>query len=170
MQNTAKQTRAEKAAAKKAAAAAAQAAADAKNLPAVQAPAPVETDATPAKLTHAERGLARDAAGIKRGATNFGAYTGRDDAYTAFFGAICRSTGSDTIDLQTILRYARGPKNASNPYYAGSCKATDVGAINRQCSDGRFTKSRDGSSITATDHGKSLKAFNAETLAPRPKA
>lgn len=122
--------------------------------------------AAEALKTRAERAEARDSIGVKRGATNFGTYSGRDDAYTAFFGAICRKLGTDTITIAQIVQHGVtvAGKPDRNPFYSGSAKASDVGAINRQCSDGRFTKSSDGRSITVTDHGKSLAAFNAETL------
>lgn len=170
MQNLSK---ADKAAARKAAAAKAAATRAANKAAAEKAAA--EQPATDARADNAatrrERIIARDTKTVLAGRTNFGTYSSRDDSYTAFFGAICRDTGRDTITLADILAYSvkRDGQAERNPFYTGSSKATDAGAINRQCSDGRFTKATDARgklTLTVTERGKTLAAFKAETLKP----
>lgn len=100
------------------------------------------------------RGLARDAAGIVRYATNFNQYSDRDSAYLAFFGTVCRAHNNTATLRQIhdagITRSGMPDRKRFNPNYTGSGKATDVGAINRLCKAGYFTRSADGNTITAT--------------------
>lgn len=109
------------------------------------------------------RGLTRDAAGIVRYATNFEQYSDRDTAYLAFFGITCRANaGSATlrqIHDSGITRSGQSDRKRFNPNYAGSGKATDVGAINRLCKAGYFTRSADGNTITATPLATSSSAY-----------
>lgn len=109
------------------------------------------------------RGLTRDAAGIVRFATNFEQYSDRDTAYLAFFGITCRANaGSATlrqIHDSGITRSGQSDRKRFNPNYAGSGKATDVGAINRLCKAGYFTRSADGNTITATPLATSSSAY-----------
>jgi hypothetical protein len=134
--------------------------------PAVKAAkaAPASKAAKPAsdKAEPAYRGATRDAAGIVRSATNFDQYSTRDSAYLAFFGNVARAVGSDTISLKQIHDNGKARDTSAkryNPNYTGSAKATDVGAINRLCADGYFTKSADGFTLTATAKAKQSKAY-----------
>jgi hypothetical protein len=116
-------------------------------------PAPVA--AAPATDAAAmPRGLTRDAAGIVRYATNYAQYSDRDSAYLAFFGSVARSHGNSATLRQIhdagITRSGMPDRKRFNPNYTGSGKATDVGAINRLCKAGYFTRSADGNTITAT--------------------
>ena len=121
-----------------------------------------------AALTRIARGLARDASGIERGATNFERESNRDDAYTGFFAAIARKLGRDTLTLAEIYAsgVTRDGKPSRNPFYTGSAKSTDVGAINRQRSAGRVTTTGSGDAmrVTLTDHAKSLAVYKRFTL------
>lgn len=100
------------------------------------------------------RGLTRDAAGIVAARTNFAQYSDRDSAYLHFFGAVCRANSGKATLRQIhdagIKRTGAPERKRYNPHYAASGKATDVGAINRLISDGYFSRSTDGNTITAT--------------------
>lgn len=121
--------------------------------PTAAVPAAVAAAAVPAVDT-APRGLARDAAGIVRYATNFAQYSDRDTAYLAFFGTVCRANnGSATlrqIHDAGVTRSGQADRKRFNPNYTGSGKATDIGAINRLCKAGYLTRSADGNTLTAT--------------------
>lgn len=105
----------------------------------------------------------RDAATIAAGATNFDQYSNRDTAYLAFFGSVMRPNG-DTATLAQI--HAAGkprpgkPHLRDNPYYTGSAKATDAGAIVRLVKAGYITASPDGSTLRATEAAKTQAAYN----------
>lgn len=108
-------------------------AADATTVPPV---APVAVDsATVAKpdpvAVAADRRVARDAASIARHATHYGATSIRDDAYLALYA---RAAGPDrnAFTLRDVFDAGTdvGGKR-HNPFYVGSSKATDVGAVNR---------------------------------------
>jgi len=120
------------------------------DMPTVSAPPVNTTDiATPMP-----RGLTRDAAGIVAARTNFAQYSDRDSAYLHFLGTACRAnSGSATLrqihDLG-VTRSGMPDRKRYNPHYAGSGKATDIGAINRLIADGYFSRSADGHTITAT--------------------
>lgn len=125
--------------------------------PVADKPAPAPKAAKPANdAAVMPRGLTRDAAGIVRYATNYAVYSDRDSAYLAFFGAVCRQhSGTATlrqIHDAGITRSGQADRKRFNPNYTGSGKATDVGAINRLCKAGYFTRSADGNTITATPH------------------
>lgn len=123
----------------------------------------VAAAAVPAVVDTAPRGLTRDAAGIVRYATNYAQYSDRDTAYLAFFGSVCRAhSGSATLrDIHGagITRTGMPDRKRFNPNYTGSAKATDVGAINRLCKAGYFTRSADGNTISATVLATSSKAY-----------
>lgn len=135
--------------------------------PVAAKPANVKADnvAKPSDDANSYRGMQRDASGVVRGATNFDTYSNRDDAYLAFFGNVYRANGSKpTLSLKAIhdagaKRGGESDKKRYNPNYAGSAKATDVGAINRLIKAGYFTRSADGLTITATAKALSSKAF-----------
>lgn len=121
-------------------------------VPAVTVPAVAAKPATDAAVQ--PRGLARDAAGIVRAATNYAQYSDRDSAYLAFFGAVLRAN-SGTATLRQIhdsgiTRTGNPDRKRFNPNYTGSGKATDVGAINRLVKAGYLTRSADGNTVTAT--------------------
>lgn len=105
----------------------------------------------------------RDAATIAAGATNFDQYSNRDTAYLAFFGSVMRPNG-DTATLAQI--HAAGkprpgkPHLRDNPYYTGSAKATDAGAIVRLVKAGYITVSESGSRLHATEAAKTQAAYN----------
>lgn len=127
-------------------------------LPATEAPAPEAAPAEPAY-----KSATRDAATVAAGATNFDQYSNRDTAYLAFFGSVMRPNG-DTATLAQI--HAAGkprpgkPHLRDNPYYTGSAKATDAGAIVRLVKAGYITASPDGSTLRATDAAKTQAAYN----------
>lgn len=144
-------------------------------LPAIVPGAPVASalPAPPAEITLPESALApaepvyksatRDAATIAAGATNFDQYSNRDTAYLAFFGSVMRANG-DTATLAQI--HAAGkprpgkPHLRDNPYYTGSAKATDAGAIVRLVKAGYITVSESGSRLHATEAAKTQAAYN----------
>ena len=135
--------------------------------------APAELPAPPAEIILPESALApaelvyksatRDAATIAAGATNFDQYSNRDTAYLAFFGSVMRANG-DTATLAQI--HAAGkprpgkPHLRDNPYYTGSAKATDAGAIVRLVKAGYITVSESGSRLHATEAAKTQAAYN----------
>ena len=144
-------------------------------LPAIVPGAPVASllPAPPAEIILPESALApaepayksatRDAATVAAGATNFDQYSNRDTAYLAFFGSVMRPLG-DTATLAQI--HAAGkprpgkPHLRDNPYYTGSAKATDAGAIVRLVKAGYITASPDGSRLHATEAAKTQAAYN----------
>lgn len=110
-------------------------------------------------------GLTRDAAGIVRAATNYGTTRDRDIAYLAFFGNTMRANGGKATLAQIRDAGVRAPgapesdRKRYNPLYAGSAKATDIGAINRLVKAGYLTRNGDGSELTATPLAVSSKAY-----------
>lgn len=118
---------------------------------------------TAAPVADMPRGLARDAAGVVRYATNFNQYSDRDTAYLVFYGTVARAAnGVATLRAIHAAGADRGhpeSRKRFNPNYTGSAKATDVGAINRLCKAGYFERSADGNAITATDKAKQSKAY-----------
>ena len=144
-------------------------------LPAIVPGAPVASllPAPPAEIILPESALApaelvyksatRDAATVCAGATNFDQYSNRDTAYLAFFGSVMRANG-DTATLAQI--HAAGkprpgkPHLRDNPYYTGSAKATDAGAIVRLVKAGYITISESGSRLHATEAAKTQAAYN----------
>jgi len=129
----------------------------AKPLPAAPAVLPADKPATPLPR------LARDAAGIIRNATNYERTHDRDLAYLAFIGAVCRAN-NHTATLRQIHDAGETRSDAAsnkrfNPLYAGSAKATDVGAINRSIKAGYFTRSADGNTLTSTPLARQSSAY-----------
>src|SRR5688572_25175470 len=123
---------------------------------------PAAVTAKPDQAAEMPRGLTRDAAGIVRAATNFAQYSDRDTAYLAFFGRVARANGG-TATLRQIhdagSQRDGNTRKRYNPNYAGSAKATDVGAVNRLIKAGYFTRSSDGHTIIATATAKSHAAY-----------
>jgi hypothetical protein len=117
---------------------------------------PVATDA-PAYKTGT-----RDAATVTAMRTNFAQYSDRDSAYLAFFGSVMRGAGhSATLaDIHKAGTPAPGKADRrSNPFYTGSAKATDAGAINRLVKAGYFTVSDNGNRLAATDKATASKLY-----------
>lgn len=134
---------------------------------ATKAAAKPETDAKPddkpdAAEAAVSRGLARDASTVSRNATHFEQYSDRDTAYLRFFGTVMRANnGTATLAQIHAAGKAVGNKRR-NPFYAGSAKATDAGAINRLRKAGYITVSADGDTLTITEAGKSQKAYSGK--------
>ena len=137
--------------------------------------APAELPAPPAEIILPESALApaelvyksatRDAATIAAGATNFDQYSNRDTAYLAFFGSVMRANGNNDSATLAQIHAAGKPRPGKphlrdNPYYTGSAKATDAGAIVRLVKAGYITASPDGSTLRATDAAKTQAAYN----------
>lgn len=133
--------------------------AKAKAAKAAPAPAPVETVET---VEIAYKTATRDAATVTAQRTNFAQYSDRDTAYLAFFGTVMRGNG-DSASLADIHKAGTpAPGKAdrrSNPFYTGSAKATDAGAINRLVKAGYFTVSDSGNRLAATDKAKATAAY-----------
>lgn len=106
------------------------------------------------------RGLTRDAAGIAAARTNFEQYSGRDDAYLRFFGTVARQHNGVATLRQIHDAGTPNGRKRLNPFYTGSAKATDVGAVNRQIKAGYFTRSADGHTLTATPLAKAHALYN----------
>ena len=129
---------------------------------------PVATDApatdAPATDAPAYKTATRDAETVIAQRTNFAQYSDRDSAYLAFFGSVMRGNG-DAATLAEIHKAGKpAPGKAerrSNPFYTGSAKATDAGAINRLVKAGYFTVSDNGNRLTATDKAVASKPYNA---------
>lgn len=125
--------------------------------------APAVIPAPVAAVADMPRGLARDAAGVVRYATNFNQYSDRDTAYLVFYGTVARAAnGVATLRAIHAAGADRGhpeSRKRFNPNYTGSAKATDVGAINRLCKAGYFERSADGNAITATAKALASKAY-----------
>lgn len=123
--------------------------------------APATETAAPAEPAY--KSGARDAATVTAGATNFSQYSDRDTAYLAFFGSVMRKQ-NDTATLAEIHRAGTPnpakPHLRNNPFYTGSAKATDAGAINRLIKAGYISASESGSRLTATDAAKTQAAYN----------
>ena len=122
------------------------------------APAPASAPAKPSVPK-----LARDAAGIIRNATNYERTHDRDLAYLAFIGAVARAN-NHSATLRQIHEAGETRSDAAsdkrfNPLYAGSAKATDIGAINRQIKAGYFTRSADGYTLTSTPLARQSSAY-----------
>lgn len=123
---------------------------------------PAATDTTTDTATM-PRGLTRDAAGIVRYATNYNQYSDRDTAYLVFIGAVCRANAGTATLRQIhdagITRSGMPDRKRYNPHYTGSGKATDIGAINRLCKAGYFTRAIDGNTLTPTKLALASKAY-----------
>lgn len=148
----------------------AKADAKAKAAPKAKAAKPAKTAAETAKLqaqaeaARTSRGLTRDAATVEKQATNFEQYSDRDTAYLRFFGSIMRkNNGTATLAQIHDAGKANGGTKRSNPFYTGSAKATDAGAINRLIKAGYITKSDNGGKLTITATGKTQAAYNGKT-------
>ncbi len=151
----------QKAAARKAAAAKAAAAkaAKANNADNAKADKPIKADNPELRSI---KNLARDAETVVKQATNFNQYSDRDTAYLAFFGSVMRANG-DKATLRQIHDAGKAIGNRRvNPLYTGSAKATDAGAINRLIKAGYIRANASGDTLTATDAGKSLAAYNGK--------
>lgn len=124
------------------------------------------TDVKPEATTEAKpeaqtvsSGLARDATGIVRNATNFEQYSDRDTAYLRFFGSVMRNHGNAATLRQLHDAGKADGNKRRNPFYTGSAKATDVGAINRLKKAGYIIASDDGNTLSATKKALENKAY-----------
>lgn len=129
--------------------------------PAVDPVAPVAVVAKPAKPEPVRFGnftlgnINRTAQTVVAQRTNFSGVTSdRDTAYLASFERVRRDT-AETPDGETIT-LASLAKLAKNPYYTGSAKPHDAGAINRAVKAGNVEHSADGASIKLTKRGAEL--------------
>jgi len=143
--------------------------------------APVATDAatvaatdTPATDTPAPvadiayKTASRDAATVTAMRTNFAQYSDRDSAYLAFFGHVMRGAGHSATLAEIHKAGTPAPgktERRANPFYTGSAKATDAGAINRLVKAGYFTVSDSGNRLAATDKAIASKPYNATATA-----
>jgi hypothetical protein len=120
--------------------------------------------ATDAATEIAYKTATRDAATVAAQATHFSQYSDRDSAYLAFFGSVMRGN-SDSATLAQIHNAGQPvtgkPHMRRNPFYTGSAKATDAGAINRLVKAGYFTISDNGNRLTATATAKATKLYAA---------
>lgn len=97
--------------------------------------------------------IARTAGRVVAGATHFGAESDRDNAYLRLFldGAndAERMPNGDgrSVTLAALASYG------TNPFYGGSAKPHDAGAINRAIKAGHATRSDDGRTVTLTERG-----------------
>ena len=115
------------------------------------------TESAPVRVYKSER----DSATIRASATAFAQYSDRDTAYLVFFGLAMRSRGN-TATLAEIHASGKptGNGKACNPFYTGSSKATDAGAINRLIKAGYITASESGHRLTATPLALASAAYN----------
>lgn len=110
------------------------------------------------------RRLARDAATVTAGRTNFGEYSNRDDGYLRLIAEASTAFLAPVTLRQIHDAGTDRDGKRVNPYYAGpSAKATDGGALNRLIAAGYFTKSADGTTLTpvATSNVKTRDAYLA---------
>lgn len=128
--------------------------------PIVTGDASTELVATPAPAP-SYRGATRDASGIVRQATNFEQLSNRDDAYFAFFASVAAlHNGTATLVQLHSAGCARDDSTKRyNPLYAGSAKATDIGAYNRLIKAGRIRFNADGTALSVTERGESLSLY-----------
>jgi hypothetical protein len=106
----------------------------------------------------------RDAATNLAGAYPFGSESNRDSAYLQFFGYVARAFGhtATLAQIHTAGHPVPGkPHLRRNPFYSGSSKATDSGAIQRAVDSGYFILSDSGNRITATPRAIASKHYNA---------
>lgn len=125
--------------------------------PAVET-APAVPDTTANKPT---RSFARDVSTISAMRAHFGAVSSRDDAYTLFLAATFGSKPEegDTVTLSQLAQAHIVGGKSVNPFYNGSNKATDAGAIQRLIKAGTVTPSGDtGETLTFTARGAELAA------------
>jgi hypothetical protein len=101
------------------------------------------------------RTATRDADTVAACRTNYGAFSDRDSAFLFFFGGVMRPRG-DSATLAEIHAAGidAGGGKRRNPYYAGSAKATDAGAINRLIKAGFLSATDNGNRLFATDRAR----------------
>lgn len=120
------------------------------------------TESAPVAETITYKTATRDAATILAQATNFALSSDRDTAFLLFYGLVMRANG-DTATLAQ-LHAAGTPAGSgnrrSNPFYTGSAKATDAGAINRLVKAGYITVSESGNRLHATAKALASGAYN----------
>lgn len=148
------------------------------NVPAIlpDMPAASAIDSAPAPVADAASALpayksgARDAATILAQATQFAQYSDRDTAYLAFFGSVMRprNDSASLADIHAAGKAAPTGNRRSNPFYTGSAKATDAGAINRLIKAGYITQNDSGTRLTATATAIANAAYNSHAKPAKP--
>ena len=136
-----------------------------------EAKATVKASAKPVTLSpekQAERAARRILTGAKRDAdtilaqrTHFGVTSGRDDAYLALFAQHADASGTVSV--------AKLREIGANPFYSGSAKASDAGAINRAIKAGRAKANATGEQFTLTPEALALGRSKLKQLSA-PKA
>jgi hypothetical protein len=124
--------------------------------------APVAPEAVTEAVAY--RTASRDAATVTAMRTNFAQYSDRDSAYLAFFGSVMRGAGHSATLAEIHKAGIPAPGKSdrrANPFYTGSAKATDAGAINRLVKAGYFTATDNGNRLTATDKAIASKLYSA---------
>lgn len=104
--------------------------------------APAQPSTAPQAVAKPSAALGRDVAGVARNATHYGATSSRDEAYLALYASLAPAGQPVTL---AALRAAN-----VNPFYTGSAKASDIGAINRARKAGNATPAADHTAITLT--------------------
>lgn len=137
------------------------------NKPAADA-ATVETTSAPVIATKPQSfggfsigNINRTAATIARSATHYGTTSDRDGAYAALFVTVADTLpAGQPVKLGDLAEYCGrdlpAGQRARNPFYSGSAKPHDAGAINRAERAGSIVKASDGASFTLTDAGRQL--------------
>ena len=119
------------------------------------------TESAPVRVYKSER----DSATIRASATAFAEYSDRDTAYIVFFGLVMRQhNDSATLGQIHAAGTQIGNGRARNPFYTGSAKATDAGAINRLIKAGYITASESGNRLTATPLALASAAYNSAPI------
>lgn len=124
--------------------------------PAASDAAPVAVEATatakpaPVRIGGFTLGnIARTAATVAALRTHYGAESNRDHAYILLFGDTADANGG-TITLAALAAYG------TNPYYTGSAKPHDAGAINRAIKAGNLSRDAATGALALTDTGRAL--------------
>ena len=115
--------------------------------------APVAVVTAPARIGGFTLGnIARTAATVAAGRTHYGAESNRDHAYILLFGdAADKPEAAGAITLAALAAYG------TNPFYVGSAKPHDAGAINRAIKAGNLARD-DAGTLTLTARGSELLA------------
>ena len=119
------------------------------------------TESAPVRVYKSER----DSATIRASATAFAEYSDRDTAYIVFFGLVMRQhNDSATLGQIHAAGVQLGNGRARNPFYTGSSKATDAGAINRLIKAGYIEANESGYRFYATTLALNSAAYNSAPI------
>jgi hypothetical protein len=91
--------------------------------------------------------ITRTAATVAAKRTHYGAGTSRDECYLALYATVAKANGGNATLAQLA---ASGP---TNPYYSGSSKPHDAGALNRNLAAGNISITADGNTLSLTPIG-----------------